>query len=95
MNAAEKRLAERINVELPIYFDDEESVTRDVSRAGIYFLSDCHFTKGRYLSFSLALDYALPGESIKMSCHGEVVRVEPHDDQYGIAAKIHDLELLN
>lgn len=95
MSAAEKRLAERVHVELPVYLNEEALVTRDVSRVGIYFLSDCLLTKGRYLSFSLALDYALPGESIKMICHGEVVRVEPHDGQYGIAAKIHDLQFLN
>jgi len=95
VGAAEKRLAERIHVELPVYFDEEASVTRDVSRVGIYFLSDCLLTKGRYVSFSLDLDYALPGEPIKMICHGEIVRVEPHEGQYGIAAKIHDLQFLN
>lgn len=95
MDPAEKRASERFHIEIPVYIGQEVSVTRDVSRVGIYFLSDDLITKGKALNFSLAFDYALAGEPIKLSCLAEVVRVEPHNKKFGIAAKINDLKLVH
>jgi hypothetical protein len=95
MSPDEKRVAERVHVELPLHIGQEESVTRDVSRAGIYFLSEGLFAKGKMLKFSLTFDYTLPGEPIRLSCLGEVVRVEPHNRKFGIAAKIKDLKFIH
>jgi hypothetical protein len=92
MSPDEKRVAERVHVALPVHIGQEESVTRDVSRAGLYFLSEGVFAKGKTLNFLLSFDYALNGEEVKMSCLGEVVRVEPHNKKFGIAAKIKDLK---
>jgi hypothetical protein len=95
MSPDEKRVAERVHVELPLHIGQEESVTRDVSRSGIYFLSEGLFAKGKTLNFSLSFDYTLPGEPIRLSCLGEVVRVEPHNKKFGIAAKIKDLKFVH
>lgn len=95
MSPDEKRVAERVHVELPLHIGQEESVTRDVSRAGIYFLSEGLFVKGKMLNFSLSFDYPLPGEPIGLICLGEVVRVEPHNRKFGIAAKIKDLKFIH
>lgn len=95
MGPVEKRVAERVYVEIPLHIGQEELVTRDVSRAGIYFLSEGLFAKGKILQFSLSFDYTLPGAPIRLSCLGEVVRVEPHNRKYGIAAKIKDLKFIN
>ncbi len=95
MNPVEKRVSERVHVELPVYLGQEELVTRDISRVGIYFLSEDLFAKGKTLSFSLAFDYALSGKPLKFSCLGEVVRVEPQDKKFGIAAKIKDLKFIH
>lgn len=37
MGPVEKRVAERVHVEIPLHIGQEELVTRDVSRAGIFF----------------------------------------------------------
>jgi hypothetical protein len=95
MNHDEKRASQRIQVEIPVYIEQEESVTRDVSWAGIYFLTDQPFVAGGNLTFSLDLTYALPGKPIKLGCQGEVVRVEQHGGKFGIAAKINNFQYIH
>ena len=91
----EKRTSQRIQVEVPVYIGREEAVTRDISWAGIYFLTDQSFVEGGDLNFSLDLAYALPGKAIKLDCQGEVIRVEPHGDKFGVAAKINNFQYLH
>ena len=91
----EKRASQRIQVEVPVYIGEEKAVTRDVSWAGIYFMSDQPFSEGGDLSFSMDLTYALPGKPIKLDCQGEVLRVERHGEKYGVAAKIKDFQYLH
>lgn len=91
----EKRASQRIQVEVPIYIGHERAVTRDVSWAGIYFLTDQSFVEGEDLNFSLDLAYALPGKTIKLDCQGEVVRIEQLGEKIGVAAKINDFQYLH
>ncbi len=95
MNHDEKRALQRVHVEIPVCIGQEKSVTRDVSLAGIYFLTDHPFTEGKDLNFSLDLAYALPGKPVTLGCQGEVVRVEQHDGKYGIAARINNLQYIH
>ncbi len=95
MNADKKRTSQRIHVEIPVYIGQENLVSRDVSREGIYFLSDHLFAEGVDLYFSLGFDFALPGKPIKFVCQGEVVRVEHCYGKFGIAAKINSLQLVH
>jgi hypothetical protein len=91
----EKRNSQRIQVEVPVYIGEEKAVTRDVSWAGIYFLTEQSFTEGGALSFSLDLSYALPGKPIKLDCQGEVIRIEQFGEKFGIAARINDFQYLH
>lgn len=91
----EKRASQRIQVEVPVYIGDEKAVTRDISWAGIYFLTKQTFSEGGDLNFSLDLTYALPGKPIKLDCYGEVIRVERHNGKFGIAAKINNFQYLH
>ncbi len=95
MNHEEKRASERIHVEIPVYIGPEELVTHDISRAGIYFLTDHPFAEGRDFNFSLGFAYALPGKPIKLGFQGEVVRVDQHDGKFGVAAKINNLQYIH
>ncbi len=95
MNPDRIRASQRVRVEIPVYIGQQELVTRDVSRVGVYFLSDNLFAEGGDLNFILSLTYALPGKLIKFCCHGDVVRVEQHDGKYGIAAKINNIQLVH
>jgi hypothetical protein len=92
---SEKRASQRIHVEVPVYIGQEKAVTRDVSWTGIYFLADQPFDQGGEVSFSLDLSYALPGKPIKLDCRGEVLRIEPFGDKFGVAAKINDFQYLH
>jgi len=91
----EKRASQRIQVEVPVYIGHEKAVTRDVSWAGIYFLTDQSFTEGSELTFALDLSYALPGKPIKLDCRGEVIRIEQRGEKFGIAAKINNFQYLH
>ncbi len=91
----EKRASQRIEVEVPVYIGHEKAVTRDISWAGIYFLTEQSFTEGGDLNFSLDLSYALPGKPIKLDCQGKVIRVEQHGKKFGIAAKIDNFQYLH
>ena len=92
---SEKRASQRIEVEVPVYINNEKAVTRDISWAGIYFLTSQTFTEGGELNFSIDLSYALPGKPIKLDCQGEVIRVERHNGKYGIAARINNFQYLH
>ena len=95
MSPDEKRVAERVHVELPLHIGQEESVTRDVSRAGIYFLSEGLFVKGKMLKFSMSFDYPLPGEPIGLSCLGEVVFKHRYPPLFLQMVKIKDLKFIH
>jgi hypothetical protein len=83
-----KRCEERIRVELPVLLASGRGVSRDISASGIYFLTEQNLTPGDIVNFSVQLDYACPGTLLKLACRGEVLRVEPADDQFGVAARI-------
>ena len=72
----EKRSSQRIQVEIPVYIGQEETITRDASWSGTYFQTDQSFVEGDDLNFSLELTYALPGKQIKLDRQGEAVRIE-------------------
>jgi hypothetical protein len=88
----EKRNSERIQLEVPVRIGQEKAVTRDVGWGGIYFLAIKSYLEGEALNFALDLSYALPGQPIKLHCHGEVIRVEQNGKRYGVAAKIHNFQ---
>ncbi len=94
-NLSEKRASQRIQTEVPVYIGQTKGMTRDVSWTGIYFLTDQFFDHGGSFSFSLDLNYALPGKPIKLDCQGEVIRIEQLGDKFGIAAKINDFQYLH
>ena len=88
----EKRSSQRLQVEIPVYIGQEETISRDVSCSGIYFQTDQSFVEGDDLNFSLELIYALPGKQIKLNCQGEAVRIEQLGEKFGIAAKINSFQ---
>lgn len=95
MHHQEKRSSQRILVEVPVNVGHEETVTRDVSWSGIYFMTDQVFAVGGDLDFSLDLTHALPGKPITLGCQGTVIRVEKHDSRFGIAAKINGFQYIH
>jgi len=95
MNDDEKRASQRIQLEVTVHIGQEKAVTRNISWAGIYFLTDQSFAEGGTLNFSLDLTHALPGKPIKLDCQGEVIRVEQQDRKFGVAAKITNFQYIH
>lgn len=86
-----KRRGERVEVQLPVDLDNGRGISRNISQSGIYFLTDRDFSEGATFRFTLALEYAIPGRRVELSCQARVIRIEPQGDQVGIAAQIEDL----
>ena len=99
----ERRTSRRISMNLPLTVrypkgDSNAEVatqTRDVSFRGIYFLLEDNFQIGSSLEFVLTLpkEVTMAGD-VQIHCVGEVVRVEAHNGQSGVAARIEKYEFL-
>ncbi len=94
-NHSEKRVSQRIEVEVPVALDHGMATTRDISWSGIYFLTDQYFAAGKDLNFTLDLTHALPGKPIQLECQATIIRTEEIGDKLGVAAKICDFQYLH
>ena len=91
----EKRASERIEVEVPVVLEGSEAKTRDISWAGIYFMTDQYYATGRNLNFTLDLSHALPGKALQLKCEAEVVRTEKINGKLGVGARINSFQYLH
>jgi hypothetical protein len=63
-------------------------LVRDISFHGVFFYSNFKPPVNSEIELGLAVPMA--GKTVKIQCHGKVVRVEPSGPSaYGIAAKLH------
>ncbi len=102
-NSAERRASRRFTMALPLTVRfpgqggivEQKGHTRDVSFRGLYFLMDAKFDAGSNIEFVLTLpkEITMAGD-VHIRCFGRVIRVEPHDDRRGIAARIDRYEFL-
>jgi len=74
---------------------ERQGQTRDVSFRGLYFLVDVEYLPGSSIEFILTLprEITLAGD-VHIRCFAEVIRVEPHNDRRGVAARIDRYEFL-
>jgi hypothetical protein len=99
----ERRAARRFSMMLPlkVRFPADDGViekqgeTRDVSFRGLYFLIEASVETGSSIEFVLTLpqQITLAGD-VHIRCYARVLRVEPHNDRRGIAARIERYEFL-
>jgi len=85
------RSARRYVVDLPVQLARGSGLTRDVSAAGVYFLTDQAYPLDSQVDLTLMFAATPPEPSIQVQCHARVVRVEPRSDHVGIAAAITSL----
>jgi PilZ domain-containing protein len=83
----ERRRMPRYPVRLSVETEQGEGLTRDISASGVYFETAELYLAGSPIRFTLVLEYAGPAP-IRLSCVGEVLRVEPLGDSFGVAASI-------
>ena len=74
---------------------ERQGQTRDVSFRGLYFLIDADFEPERSIEFVLTLprEITMAGD-VHIRCFAQIIRVEPHDNRRGIAARIDRYEFL-
>jgi hypothetical protein len=86
-NVPEKQMRRaRISSRLPTSVNGVKCFTRDISRSGLYIVQSSKLEIGSHIDFWINLD--TPGGKLKLSCEGNVVRVEEVDGKFGIGVKI-------
>jgi PilZ domain len=99
----ERRASRRFTMMLPLTVREtgpggeieRQGQTRDVSFRGLYFFIDADFQTGSSIEFILTLprEITMAGD-VHIRCFAQIVRVEPHDGQKGVAARIDRYEFL-
>ena len=79
---------------LSVELENGKGITRDVSPAGVFFLTDLSFSINAPINLWLVLERVDPVGPLRVRCHGRVVRLEGSDGVRGVAVAItsHDLE---
>jgi hypothetical protein len=85
---AERRRSTRYPANLVVEMEeDRKGVTRNVSASGVFMEMRERPVVGEPVHFTLVLEHATP-KPIRLACVGNVLRVEPQSDGYGIAVAI-------
>ena len=85
-SAEAKIREERIPCEHPVNLGNAKGVTRNISATGMYFENGASYAPGNRINFTVEFDS--PGGKLLLKCDGQIVRVEPHDGEVGVAVKI-------
>ena len=103
MESTERRASRRFTMSLPLTIRSQgpagtlerTAKTRDISFRGLYFLTDAEYEPGNPIEFVLTLPREITQSSdVNIRCYGQVVRVEFHDANSGVAARIERYEFL-
>lgn len=103
VNVIERRASRRFSMALPLTVRSEapeglleqSARTRDVSFRGLYFLTDTIYEPGSRIEFVLTLPKEITqAGDVRIRCYGQIVRVEPHEEGQGVAARIERYDFL-
>ncbi len=103
-NGAERRASRRFTMALPLTVlsarsggaAEKRGQTRDVSFRGLYFFIDAEFEVGNEIEFILTLPREITlASDVNIHCSGQVLRVEPHNGERGVAARIDRYEFMS
>jgi hypothetical protein len=87
----DQRSEPRVEVMLPVYFEQNMGVTRDFSANGIRFDTDGEFSPGSDIDFVLEVETLTDKKLLK--CKGRVMRTEAHEGHVSVAASIYESRL--
>lgn len=77
----------RVETQLPICIAGAgEAFTRDISATGAFIVQNVRQEMGARIDFSM--DFDTPAGKLKLTCTGEVMRVEEIEGRFGIGVKI-------
>jgi hypothetical protein len=83
----ERRRMPRYPLSVAVETEQGKGVTRDVSASGIYFETAELYTAGAPIRFTLVFEHSNPAP-LRLSCAGEVRRVDANGASFGVAATI-------
>ena len=92
---SDKRHEDRIPIEVPVTLEAGTGLSRDISRSGIYFLTEQTMVPGSLVRFSIRLDHIRAGKPLRLDCEGQVLRIEQTSGKYGVAASISEFWCVN
>ena len=81
-----ERTEERISCGFAVDLGTATGITRDISASGIFFETDATYPFSSSVHFRVELD--TPTCNRLVTCHGEIVRIEPRNKKVGVAVKI-------
>ncbi len=87
-NIKERRQTIRLPMALPVELEEGSGVTRDVSLSGIFFETSHSLPSMEPISFTLVFEGRSWRRPIRLSCEGQVVRVQPSNGKLGVAMTI-------
>ena len=86
------RRHDRVNAVVPVRIENgAEGITRDLSPAGVYFVTAQELRAGESVRFTVEFDS--PSGKLFLECSGEVVRVEDAAGKTGVAVRITESRL--
>ena len=80
-----QRESERFGIGMEYTLDGKQGRTRDLSATGLSFESDIGYPVGTKIQMTLR--YGLDGHNFPLPCEVEVMRVEPEENRFCIAAR--------
>jgi hypothetical protein len=83
---SDRRGGDRLDAAMPLLVDGYERTTQNVSTEGIAFESEDYCAVGTRLD--VVIQYLLDGAQYPLSCEAEVVRVEPQQGRWLVAARL-------
>ena len=78
----ERRIGERYKLALPVQLKDGIGTTCDISTSGIFFETESAYSIGDTIRLFLNFEHET------LQCEARVVRVEPHNGQFGVAVEL-------
>jgi hypothetical protein len=88
VNFSEQRKSVRYKGEIPLKVKEGTGLTRDFSTNGIYFITGQALSVGERLEVVMLLVRERMRQVWRLRCEGEVLRVEPTVEKFGVAFAI-------
>jgi len=82
-----KTRARRIKTKMPVFFESGgEGFTKDISITGMYLVQEGHQELGSHVKYTIGL--RTPRGDMRLSCEGEIVRVDAAGNQVGLGISV-------
>ncbi|NJD35649.1 MAG: PilZ domain-containing protein [Betaproteobacteria bacterium] len=82
-----KSRGKRIKARMPVHLESGgEGFTKDISVTGMYLVQDAKQEVGSHVKYTISL--MTPAGEFRLSCEGEIVRVDADDNKVGLGIRV-------